>query len=72
MGVDMAKQEELIAGRMTVDEIAIHIGVDSLGYLSLEALRDIVAPAGNGHCEACFCGDYPVAVKDEGGRSMFQ
>ncbi len=72
MGVDMAKREELIAGRMSVDQIAAHIGVHSLGYLSLEALRDIVAPASNGHCEACFSGEYPVIVRHESDRSMFQ
>ena len=70
MGVDMASREELIAYQMSVDEIAAHIGVDSLGYLSLEALRDIVAPTSTGHCEACFSGQYPVAVQDVGGKGM--
>ena len=72
MGVDMARQEDLIAGRMTVDQIAAHLGVDSLDYLSLDALRDIVAPVGTGHCKACFSGQYPVAVQDESRKSMFQ
>ncbi len=36
MGVDMASQDELIAAHQSTDEIARHIGVDSLAYLSLE------------------------------------
>jgi amidophosphoribosyltransferase len=72
MGVDMARQQELIAARMTTDEIAAHIGVDSLGYLSLERLRAIVEPSGNGHCQACFCGDYPVPVGESARKGMFE
>jgi amidophosphoribosyltransferase len=72
MGVDMATDEELIASRLSVAEIAQHIGVDSLGYLSLEGLREIVGLETGGHCQACFSGDYPVAAMDETGKTMFE
>ncbi len=72
MGVDMAKQQDLIAARMTVEEIAQHIGVDSLGYLSLAGLRHIVEPAGMNHCQACFCGEYPVSVENVMSKSVFE
>ena len=62
MGVDMASQTELIAARMTTEEIAAHINVDSLGFLSLEGLQSVVPFEGEAHCQACFSGDYPVAV----------
>ena len=58
MGIDMADAEELIAARMSVDDIAAHIGADSLAYLSLEALMRALE-ATDGYCNACFTGDYP-------------
>src|SRR4030065_1421119 len=38
MGVDMGTYDELIAHRMSVEEIRQHIGCDSLHYLSLEGM----------------------------------
>jgi len=72
MGVDMARQEQLIAANMSVDEIAAHIGVDSLGYLSIEGLRSVVPFNGTRHCQACFTGDYPVVVDGSFGKGMFE
>ena len=72
MGVDMATREELIAARMSVAEIARHLGVDSLGYLSLEGLLEAVGPERGGYCTACFTGEYPVPVSDELGKGIFE
>ena len=66
-GIDTPSREELIAAKMTLPEIAAHLGVDSLGYLSeagmLNAVRNGDDPA-NLYCTACFTGRYPV-VEDE-------
>ncbi len=70
MGVDMSTREELIAARMSVDEIARHMGVDSLGYISLEGLREAVG-AGE-HCCACFTGEYPVLALTGTDKGMFE
>ena len=64
-GIDTDSQDQLIAATRSVDEVAAHIGVDSLAYLSelgmLEATRENV-----GHfCTACFNGNYPIAIPDE-------
>ena len=72
MGVDMAQQYDLIAARLNVEEIAAHIDVDSLGYLSLEGLRSVVPVEGQAHCQACFNGDYPVVVDESYGKGMFE
>jgi len=72
MGVDMATKEELIAGRMSVGEIAKYIGADSLGYLSLEGLREAVGKEAKGYCQACFSGDYPVAVTNGSSKKAFE
>ncbi|MBN1978280.1 MAG: amidophosphoribosyltransferase [Anaerolineae bacterium] len=71
-GVDMATEEELIASRLSVTEIAQHIGVDSLGYLSLDGLREIVGLETGGHCMACFSGSYPITAMDETGKTVFE
>jgi len=72
MGVDMATRQELIAAQMSVDEIANHIRVDSLAYLSLDGLRSVVPFEGEAHCQACFSGDYPVDVQGSGGKEAFE
>ena len=68
MGVDMASREELIAASKSVDEIAELIGVDSLGYLSIEGMEKAVQRPLEGHCEACFSGDYPLDLDEDVGK----
>ncbi|MEO6456956.1 MAG: hypothetical protein ABIO92_01585, partial [Chloroflexia bacterium] len=65
LGVDTARREELIAHRMSVAEIARHIGADSLGYLSLPGLFRAVGKSTDVLCSGCFTGDYPVPVQLE-------
>ncbi|HVC30811.1 MAG TPA: amidophosphoribosyltransferase, partial [Steroidobacteraceae bacterium] len=64
-GVDMASRAELLAASKTVEEIRLHIGADSLGYLSLEGLIRATERPGEGFCTACFTGDYPIPVQLE-------
>jgi amidophosphoribosyltransferase len=61
-GIDFSTKGELIAARMSVDELARYLGLDSLCYLSLDGLLSatgIENPADN-FCKACFDGCYPV------------
>ncbi len=67
LGVDTARREELIAHRMSVPEIARHIGADSLGYLSLPGLFRAVGLGHDSLCSGCFTGNYPVPVQLEFG-----
>ncbi len=60
-GIDTPSREELIAANYTVDQIAEHLGVDSLGYLSLDGMLESVPSGPGGFCHACFSGDYPTA-----------
>lgn len=60
LGVDLARRDELIAARMTVPQIAEHIGVESLEYLSLEGLLNAIGKGNNRFCAACMTGNYPV------------
>jgi amidophosphoribosyltransferase len=61
MGVDMATYDELIAHRYTVQEIAQHLEVDSLHYLSLEGMMAAIGST-TGYCNACFTGKYPFSL----------
>ncbi|RIK46457.1 MAG: amidophosphoribosyltransferase [Chloroflexi bacterium] len=63
LGVDMATREELIAARHSIAEIAEIVGVDYLGYLSLEGLYRAVRVPGNRLCSACLTGQYPVPIE---------
>lgn len=60
-GIDMPSQDELIAARLSEDELAAHFGADSLTYLSREGLAEVSGPS---ICAACFDGDYCVPVSD--------
>jgi amidophosphoribosyltransferase len=62
-GIDMPTREELMAARFSVEEIQSELGVDSLGYLSLEGMEEAVAEAGP-FCNACFSGGYSAPLVD--------
>ncbi|MEM7222459.1 MAG: amidophosphoribosyltransferase [Pseudomonadota bacterium] len=72
-GIDTPKRKELLAANMSVEEMAGHIGVDSLAYISLDGLyramgeqgRDTKSPQ---YCDACFTGDYPTRLADREDR----
>lgn len=72
MGINIPTREELIANKLKPQELAKHVGADSLEYLSVEGLvravrRDIKAKPEQkiGHCTACLTGEYPEGVPSE-------
>ncbi|MEW5421840.1 amidophosphoribosyltransferase [Amorphus sp. 3PC139-8] len=68
-GVDTPEKSKLIAARMSVEELAKYIKVDSLAFLSIDGLyraageprREMERPQ---FCDACFTGDYPTRLTD--------
>lgn len=64
-GMDFPTKEELIASNKTVEEIKDHLGVDSLGYLSLEGMLNACSNGEGGFCTACFTGEYPIPPEKE-------
>ena len=72
-GTDIDSRENLIACHHTVEEITEIIGVDSLGYLSLEnALKLCNGSACTGFCAACFGTDYPTAIPKSPEKNKFE
>ncbi len=64
-GIDMPTQSELIAHRLSLEEIRESIRADSLGYISLEGLRRVSEQLKHGRCDACFSAEYPVSIDPE-------
>lgn len=63
-GIDMPTKGELLASHMSVEEIREYCGVDTIGYVDLDALRRASTYDQGQRCEACFTGDYPVLPTD--------
>jgi amidophosphoribosyltransferase len=59
-GVDTPTKEELIASSNSPEEICKFLGADSLGYLSLPALRKAVNDTTGEFCSSCYTGVYPT------------
>src|SRR5271167_4622313 len=61
-GVDTPRRDELIAAQHTTEEIRDFLGADSLGYLSLDALRAAVEDGERKFCTSCYSGVYPTEL----------
>ena len=71
-GTDVDSRENLIAANHSLEEMREMIGVDSLGFLSVDDVRKI---AENNHCEfctGCFTGEYPVDPPKMTKKSKFE
>lgn len=64
-GIDTADRDELIASRMSVEDIRDFLGADSLHYLSMDNLVRSCGSPKEMFCTACFDGEYPMEVADE-------
>ena len=63
-GIDTPTREELIASSHSIEEIREFLGVDSLGYLSLDGMLN-AAGSHTGFCHACFSGQYPTPIPED-------
>ena len=68
-GIDIPSEDQLIASGRTVEEIRQIIGVDSLGYLDVKRLSEMVR--GLPICTACFDGRYPIEPPKEDIRGEY-
>jgi amidophosphoribosyltransferase len=68
-GIDTPERGKLLAAQHSVDEMAALIGADSLAFISIDGLYRALGQPGRDsarphYCDACFTGDYPIAVPD--------
>ena len=61
-GVDTPNKSELIAARMSVEEVRDFIEADSLGYLSMEGMLEACGLPAETSCVACWTGRYPTRI----------
>lgn len=62
-GVDFATRDQLIAHERSVEEIRRFLGVDTLGFLSMEGMLSVMKHDPASYCTACFSGDYRIDVE---------
>jgi amidophosphoribosyltransferase len=70
--VDTPTTGELLAHRMDVEEMRQFIGADSLAFISMNGLYRAMGAVERGatrFCDACFSGEYPIALTDTQGGS---
>jgi amidophosphoribosyltransferase len=66
-GIDFPTRKELIANALSLEEIRRFIGVDSLGYLSLDGTLAAVGRPED-YCTACWSGRYPIPFGEDGDK----
>src|SRR5205814_152969 len=64
-GVDTPNKSELIAANYSIEGIRDFIGADSLGYLSLEGMREATGISPDQSCVACWNEQYPTRITKE-------
>ena len=69
-GTDIDTKENLVACHHSVDEIAEMIGADTLGYLPIESLHELVGH--EGFCNACFTGEYATTIPENVSKNRFE
>ena len=69
-GTDIPEREQLIAYGRSVEDIRKVIGADTLGYLRIERLEEMVD--GRGICKGCFTGEYPMEPPTEDIRGSYE
>jgi amidophosphoribosyltransferase len=69
-GVDTPERDQLLAAQFDIAAMAKIIGVDSLGFISIDGLYRAMGEARRNNdipqfCDACFTGDYPITLTDK-------
>ncbi|MCR5542700.1 MAG: amidophosphoribosyltransferase [Eubacterium sp.] len=69
-GTDIDSKDKLIACHHSVEQIAKIIGADSLGYLPIESLGELVGH--ENYCNACFSGNYATKIPEVVNKNRFE
>jgi len=71
-GIDFSTRGELIAAQKTVEEIRDFVGLDTLGYLPIQFLKQATCIPAEELCLACFTGQYPVSIDPSYTKTCFE
>jgi len=61
-GIDFPTKEELLANNRDLDQIRDFLGVDSIGYMSIEGLLSCAILPADHYCTACWTGQYRIPI----------
>ena len=62
LNTDTTQKNDLIASNMSIEQMREYMGADSLEFLSLESMKEIVSGSNISFCDACFTGNYPLEI----------
>ena len=73
-GIDTPERSQLLAASHSVEQMAALIGADSLAFVSIDGLYRALGKPGRDsgqpfYCDACFTGDYPIALPDQADKA---
>lgn len=71
-GTDIDSEENLIANQLELDAICRRIGADSLGFISIDGLKQACEGCGLSFCTGCFTGEYPVDIGSSHTKAQFE
>lgn len=71
-GIDFPRREDLIANQFTHEEIKDYLGVDSIGYLTVDSMVRACGLPADHFCKACFNGEYPVPQPEIGDKLVLE
>lgn len=71
-GMDTSDRSTLLAAFLPLEDIASHLGADSVGYLSLPGLLSATGTNDAGFCTACLSGNYPTDIEEEADKYVLE
>ncbi|RJR41436.1 MAG: amidophosphoribosyltransferase [Deltaproteobacteria bacterium] len=71
-GIDFSSKGELIASQQEIEQIRDFLGLDYLGYLSLDGMVAATQMDHDNYCLSCFSGDYPVVLEQDFSKTCFE
>jgi amidophosphoribosyltransferase len=70
-GIDLPKQDALLASKMTVSEMNKYLGSTSLNFLSYDGMIEATGLPESVFCTSCFNGNYPIDLRERKGEVMY-
>ncbi len=71
-GTDVPEREKLACNMYTKEKLCDKIGADSIGFLGVESLPQIIKDSRLSYCDACFSGNYPIEIPKNPDKSIFE
>jgi amidophosphoribosyltransferase len=65
-GIDTPTREELIGASHSIEQVREYLAADTLAYLTVEGMFAFNGRQRAGYCDACFTGEYPIPLAEDG------